>query len=111
MSAVADGARDLLITTSPAEPHGVVVAVKDSGPGLAPDSLERIFNPFYSTALAESPSARTGNHSELHRAWIAQRGSGAGEHPESGSGRDRDGLPGRPPIPEVTLQRHDFRAV
>jgi signal transduction histidine kinase len=49
MSAVADGARDLLITTSPAEPHGVVVAVKDSGPGLAPDSLERIFNPFYST--------------------------------------------------------------
>ena len=36
---------------------------------------------------------------------------GAGEHPESGSGRDRDGLPGRPPIPEVTLQRHDFRAV
>jgi C4-dicarboxylate-specific signal transduction histidine kinase len=49
MSAVADGARNLLITTSPAEPHGVVVAVKDSGPGLAPDSLERIFNPFYST--------------------------------------------------------------
>jgi C4-dicarboxylate-specific signal transduction histidine kinase len=49
MSAVADGARDLLITTSPAEPHGVVVAVKDSGPGLAPDRLERIFNPFYST--------------------------------------------------------------
>ena len=39
----------MLITTSPAEPHGVVVAVKDSGPGLAPDSLERIFNPFYST--------------------------------------------------------------
>jgi signal transduction histidine kinase len=49
MSAVADGARDLLITTSLAEPHGVLVAVKDSGPGLAPDSLERIFTPFYST--------------------------------------------------------------
>jgi signal transduction histidine kinase len=48
MSAVADGARDLLITASPAEPHGVVVAVKDSGPGLTPDSLERIFDPFYS---------------------------------------------------------------
>ena len=27
----------------------MVVAVKDSGPGLAPDSLERIFKPFYST--------------------------------------------------------------
>src|SRR5579864_4836982 len=49
MSTVGDGVRELLITTSQAEPHGVVVTVKDSGPGLAPDSLERIFDPFYST--------------------------------------------------------------
>lgn len=27
----------------------MLVAVKDSGPGLASDSVERIFHPFYST--------------------------------------------------------------
>ena len=52
ISAVADGVRELLITSSPAELDGVVVAVKYSGPGLAPDSLERIFDPFYSTRSA-----------------------------------------------------------
>ena len=49
MGTVADGVRDLLITTAQTEPNGVLVAVKDSGPGLAPDSVERIFDPFYST--------------------------------------------------------------
>jgi PAS domain S-box-containing protein len=49
MSAVGDGERELLITTARAVPEGVLVAVKDSGPGLAPDSPERIFEPFYST--------------------------------------------------------------
>ena len=49
MSAVAEGARKVLITTAQAEPDGVLVAVKDSGPGLASDSLERVFAPFYTT--------------------------------------------------------------
>jgi C4-dicarboxylate-specific signal transduction histidine kinase len=49
MGGVADGPRDLFITTSPAEPNGVLVAVKDSGPGLASASLERLFDPFYTT--------------------------------------------------------------
>jgi PAS domain S-box-containing protein len=49
MGAVAGGARALHITTSQAESLEVLVAVKDSGPGLVADSHERIFDPFYST--------------------------------------------------------------
>jgi signal transduction histidine kinase len=49
MGRVADGPRELFITTTCAEPDGVLVAVKDSGPGVAPASLERLFDPFYTT--------------------------------------------------------------
>jgi C4-dicarboxylate-specific signal transduction histidine kinase len=49
LGAVGEGTRELLITTGQAEPNGVLVAVKDSGPGLAPASLERVFDPFYTT--------------------------------------------------------------
>jgi PAS domain S-box-containing protein len=49
MGAVAEGPRELFITTARAEPDGVLVAVKDSGPGLAPASLEQLFAPFYTT--------------------------------------------------------------
>jgi C4-dicarboxylate-specific signal transduction histidine kinase len=49
MCAVAEGARELCITTARGEPNGVVVVVKDSGPGLAPASLEQLFAPFYTT--------------------------------------------------------------
>jgi signal transduction histidine kinase len=41
--------RDLLVITEKAEPDGVLVAVRDSGPGLAPETLERLFDPFYTT--------------------------------------------------------------
>ena len=49
MSGVGEGARELLISTGKAEPDGVLVAVRDSGPGLAPASLERLFDAFYTT--------------------------------------------------------------
>src|SRR5882762_6866862 len=49
MGAVAEGPREMLITTAQAEPDGVLVAVKDSGPGVAPESLEQLFVPFYTT--------------------------------------------------------------
>ena len=45
----AEGPRELTITTAQAEPNGVLVAVKDTGPGLAPASLEQLFAPFYTT--------------------------------------------------------------
>jgi signal transduction histidine kinase len=49
MSGVTEGARDLLISTGKADSDGVLVSIRDSGPGLAPAALERLFDAFYST--------------------------------------------------------------
>jgi PAS domain S-box-containing protein len=48
MSGVAEIPRTLLISTAQAEP-GIRVAMRDSGPGLDPASLEHLFNAFYMT--------------------------------------------------------------
>jgi signal transduction histidine kinase len=48
MGAVEAAPRELLISTG--QDHtGVVVAVQDSGPGIDPEQLERIFSSFYTT--------------------------------------------------------------
>jgi len=49
MAATADGTRDLLITAAPAESNFVLVRVADSGPGLEPQMLEHVFDPYYTT--------------------------------------------------------------
>ena len=49
MSEGDDGARELLISTAKLEEGRVLVAVRDSGPGLAPAALECIFDAFYTT--------------------------------------------------------------
>jgi C4-dicarboxylate-specific signal transduction histidine kinase len=41
-----DGARRLVVRTSPVDESGVLVEVQDSGTGIAPDRLESIFDPF-----------------------------------------------------------------
>jgi C4-dicarboxylate-specific signal transduction histidine kinase len=49
MSGVEDGNRELQISTVSIEPDGVCVAVRDTGHGLRPESLPRLFEPFYTT--------------------------------------------------------------
>ena len=49
MSGLAEGARELRIGTETTENEGVRVAVRDSGPGLTTENLQRLFEPFYTT--------------------------------------------------------------
>jgi C4-dicarboxylate-specific signal transduction histidine kinase len=48
MSGMSEG-RELLISTAETDPEGMLVAVRDSGPGFAPESVDRLFESFYST--------------------------------------------------------------
>jgi C4-dicarboxylate-specific signal transduction histidine kinase len=49
MSGTSEGTRELLIATGHQDSNGVVVTIKDSGPGLTQAALERVFDPFYTT--------------------------------------------------------------
>jgi signal transduction histidine kinase len=48
MSSVPEGSRELVISTAK-DVNGVLVAVRDSGPGLTPESIDRLFDAFYTT--------------------------------------------------------------
>jgi C4-dicarboxylate-specific signal transduction histidine kinase len=47
MSSVDQGERVLRVATRQADSGGVLVAVQDSGPGVSPESLEHLFDAFY----------------------------------------------------------------
>jgi C4-dicarboxylate-specific signal transduction histidine kinase len=49
MSSVEDGVRELSIRTEQSQTDGILFAVQDSGPGIDPGNLERVFEPFYTT--------------------------------------------------------------
>ena len=49
MGTVEQGPRELFVTTAQAVPNGVLVAVKDTGLGVAPGKLAQLFAPFYTT--------------------------------------------------------------
>ena len=49
MSGITEGERELVISTAKAESGGVLVSVRDSGPGLPPATIENLFDAFYTT--------------------------------------------------------------
>jgi PAS domain S-box-containing protein len=51
MTSVEEGERELLISTE-SQGSGILVAVRDTGPGVDPEHLDRIFKPFYTTKVS-----------------------------------------------------------
>jgi PAS domain S-box-containing protein len=49
MSTVEAGPRELLISTEQTQTGDVLVSVRDSGPGIDPDQVDRVFEAFYTT--------------------------------------------------------------
>jgi C4-dicarboxylate-specific signal transduction histidine kinase len=49
MGSVEAGPRELLISTEQNQAKGVLVAVRDSGPGIDPKNVEHVFEAFYTT--------------------------------------------------------------
>jgi signal transduction histidine kinase len=49
MAGISDGSRQLLIVTKKDASDAVLVTVQDSGPGLRLDSLDNLFDAFYTT--------------------------------------------------------------
>jgi signal transduction histidine kinase len=49
LSGVGDGPRELVVQSDTDAAQGVLVTVRDSGPGLDPQRLDRLFEAFYTT--------------------------------------------------------------
>jgi C4-dicarboxylate-specific signal transduction histidine kinase len=51
MISMREGARELLICTEKSDSNGALVAVRDSGPGLDLETVDRLFEAFYTTKV------------------------------------------------------------
>jgi signal transduction histidine kinase len=79
MSASNDGARVLQVKTAVSE-NDVLIAVADSGPGIDPKSIDKIFDAFYTTKPAGMGMGlsicRSIVHSHGGRLWASRSDSG-----------------------------------
>ena len=49
MKGITERTRELSVSSTLAEPSGVLIAIKDTGPGLDPAVADRMFQPFFTT--------------------------------------------------------------
>jgi hypothetical protein len=82
MSNLSDGVRELHISTDSVQSEGVCVRVRDTGPGLSPENLGRLFEPFYTT----KPDGM-GIGLSICRSIIEAHGGGCGPAPMSPAAR------------------------
>ena len=76
MSEVSQGSRALLISTGEAESGSVLVAVCDTGPGLPPASLARVFEAFHTTK-----ASGLGMGLSIGRSIVEALAGGSGQRP------------------------------
>jgi len=82
MDAVDDRARSLRLKSAVSDPEGILITVEDSGPGIDPENLDRIFHPFFTTksrgmgmGLSICRSIVEAHHGRLSARSVADRGS------------------------------------
>ena len=49
MNTVNDRARVIIVVSENQKPSGVLITIEDSGPGVKPEIIDRIFEPLYTT--------------------------------------------------------------
>ncbi|MDF2697501.1 MAG: Signal transduction histidine kinase CheA, partial [Labilithrix sp.] len=79
--AVAPGRHEIVLMTRVAEPDVLLVEVKDSGPGVSPGEVERIFSPFYTTK-----EGGMGMGLSICKTIVENHGGGIGVRPNDGRG-------------------------
>ncbi|MER8700323.1 PAS domain-containing protein [Mesorhizobium sp. M1227] len=100
MSTIEAGPRELLISTDQAQTGGVFVSVRDSGPGIDADHIDRIFDAFYTTK-----SSGVGMGLSICRSIIDAHGGRLwADKNASGGAMLRFSLPS--PDKEPTISRH-----
>ncbi len=80
-SVMSEGPRELLVTSARYEPNQVIVAVRDSGVGIDPKDIDRLFSPFYTT----KPEGM-GMGLSISRSLIEAHGGHLGAAPNEGRG-------------------------
>jgi len=96
MDDVANGTRQLRVSSTSFAPESVLISVADSGPGFAPNDLSRIFDPFFTTksqgmgmglsicrALVEAHDGQLSAHSGIEKGAVFEITLPAGDLSQS----------------------------